>query len=302
MPRVSVIVAAFNSEETLPAALASVQAQTLDDWEVVVCDDCSTDGTAAVAEGFGGRVRVVRAPRNLGPAGARNLAIEAASGALIAILDADDCWSPDYLASQVSLLDRSNAGGDVGIVACDARFVDGTGEVLGTYGEQFTFPEQLTLRRLLEGNLIFVSALVPRPVLDRAGWFATECFGSEDWDLWIRIVELGYRVVRNPELLVTYRMGGDQLSADRGRMARNMVIVYRRAFERGRLDWRERRVARRGIRRERLVSDLADYREQRDQGKRVRPGKALRLAATAALVAAQFPRGRPAALRRLARG
>jgi glycosyltransferase involved in cell wall biosynthesis len=289
MPRVSVIVAAFNAEETLPTALASVQAQTLADWEVVVCDDCSTDRTAGVAEGFGDRVRVVQTPRNLGPAGARNLAVEASSGELIALLDADDHWSPDYLASQVSLLDRSNAGGDVGIVACDARFVDEIGDELGTHGEQFSSPEQLTLRRLLERNRIFVSALVPRSILDRTGRFATECFGSEDWDMWIRIVELGYRVVRNPEVLVTYRVGGDQLSADRGRMARNMVIVYRRALERGRLGWRERWVARRGIRRERLVSELADYRAQRGQGKRVRPAKALRLAVTAAV-------------RRLARG
>jgi GT2 family glycosyltransferase len=190
---------------------------------------------------------------------------------------------------------------DVGIVACDARFVDETGEVVGTYGEQFSFPEQLTVSRLLAGNLIFISALVPRPVLDRAGGFATECFGAEDWDLWIRIVELGYRVLRNPEVLVTYRMGGDQLSADRGRMARNMLIVYRRALERGRLGPREHRVVRRGIRTERLVSDLADYRKQRDQGKRVPAGKALRLAASAAVVAAQSPRRWPAAMRRLAR-
>jgi glycosyltransferase involved in cell wall biosynthesis len=265
----------------------------LDDWEVVVCDDCSTDRTAAVAEGFGDRVRVVRAPRNLGPAGARNLAIEASSGALIAILDSDDYWSPEYLASQVSLFDRSNARGDVGIVACDARFVDETGEVLGTYSEQFSFQSQLTLGRLLAGNQIFVSVLVPRPVLDQVGGFSTECFASEDWDLWIRIVELGYRLVRNPEVLVTYRMG-DGLSADRGRMARNMLIVYRRALERGRLDWRERWVVRRGIRTERLVSDLADYRKQRDQGKRGPAGKALRLAAAAAVVAAQSPRRWPA--------
>jgi glycosyltransferase involved in cell wall biosynthesis len=301
MPRVSVIVAAFNAEETLPAALASVQAQTLDDWEVVVCDDCSTDDTAAIAEGFADRTRVVRTPRNLGPAAARNLAIEASSGPLIAILDADDHWSPEYLASQVSLLDRSNAGGDVGIVACDARFVDETGEVLGTYREQFSFPEQLTLGRLLAGNQIFISVLVPRLVLDQAGGFATETFASEDWDLWIRIVELGYRVVRNPEVLVTYRKSRGQLSADRGRMARNMLIVYRRALERGRLDWRERWVARRGIRTERLVSDLAEYRAQRAQGRRFLTGKTLRLAASAAVVAAQSPRRWPAAVRRLAR-
>ncbi len=301
MPRVSVIVAAFNAEKTLPETLASVRAQTWEDWEVVVCDDCSTDRTLSVAEGSDPRIRVVRNARNLGPGGARNHAIEESSGELLAILDADDRWSPEYLASQVSLFDRSNAAGDVGIVACDARFVDETGEALGTYSEQFSFPEQLTLARLLAGNQIFISALIPRRVVDEVDGFAGYAHRAEDWDLWIRILERGYRLVRNPEVLVIYRKGGDSLSADRAKVAQAMLAVYREALERGNLDWRERWVARRGIRTERLVSDLADYRKQRAQGARPAAGRALRIVGLAGTVAAQSPRRWRRGLRRLTR-
>ena len=244
---------------------------------------------------------MVRNVRNLGPGGARNHAIEESSGELIAILDADDRWSPEYLASQVSLFDRSNTAGDVGIVACDARLVDEAGELLGTYSERFSFPEQLTLARLLAGNQIFISALVPRHVVEEVDGFASYAHQAEDWDLWIRILERGYRLVRNPEVLVTYRKSGDSLSADRAKVAQAMLAVYRKALERGNLDWRERWVARRGIRTERLVSDLADYRRQRAQGARPPAGRALRIVGLAGTVAVQSPRRWRWGLRRLTR-
>ena len=79
MPRVSVITPAHNSEAYLAEALRSVEAQTFTDWEVVVADDASSDGTVAVAESFAPRVKVVRSETNLGPAGARNLALEHAA-------------------------------------------------------------------------------------------------------------------------------------------------------------------------------------------------------------------------------
>ena len=98
MPRVSVIIPAFNNEATLAEAVQSVQSQTYVDWEVIVSDDASTDGTAAVAEGFGGPIRVVRNPENRGSGPARNAAVEVAEGELLALLDADDYWLPEFLA------------------------------------------------------------------------------------------------------------------------------------------------------------------------------------------------------------
>src|SRR4051794_12658650 len=105
MPRVSVVIPAFNAEEHIEEALRSVLSQTYGDWEIVVCDDCSIDGTAERVRRFGDRVTIVRTETNSGPAAARNLAIRHSSGELLALLDADDYWLPAYLERQVSLYD-----------------------------------------------------------------------------------------------------------------------------------------------------------------------------------------------------
>ncbi|WP_158625588.1 glycosyltransferase family 2 protein [Corallococcus carmarthensis] len=92
------VIPAFNVERYLGAALASALGQTVEDVEVVVVDDGSTDGTVAVARGQGdARVRVFENERNQGPARTRNVAIEQARGEWIAILDADDWWKQDRL-------------------------------------------------------------------------------------------------------------------------------------------------------------------------------------------------------------
>jgi len=98
--RVSVIVAAYNVEEFIPRAIASVLAQSYPSWEIIVVDDASSDRTCDVVEDFArrdARVHLLRHTSNGGPAAARNTGIEAAQGEWIAILDADDAWRPHRL-------------------------------------------------------------------------------------------------------------------------------------------------------------------------------------------------------------
>ena len=99
--RISVVIPAYNAEQHLAAAVASVRAQTLPVSEVIVVDDGSSDGTATVAEGLG--VRLIRQP-NQGAPSARNAGIRVATGNQIAFLDADDAWRPTKLAEQWALL------------------------------------------------------------------------------------------------------------------------------------------------------------------------------------------------------
>ena len=98
MPRVSVVVPAFNAERTLVRALDSTLAQTIPpgDVDVIVCNDGSTDGTAALLEAYAGRVTVIHQP-NRGRAAARNACLERATGEFLAFLDADDWWKPERL-------------------------------------------------------------------------------------------------------------------------------------------------------------------------------------------------------------
>lgn len=267
-PLVSVIVPAYNAAEYIAEALESVQAQTVGDWEAVVCDDGSSDDTAQVAARFGERVRVIRSPRNEGLACARNRAIKQARGKLLALLDSDDVWLPTYLERQLALLDEgSREHGKIGVVSCNAYLRDADGMLAGTYADRFGYAEDVGMEQLLDISPIFISALIPRAALEQVGPFATDLRSCEDLDLWIRLVEAGYRVVSTREPLVVYRLSPGQLSARPVAMARARQAVYRRALARGQLTPAQARLAERAVRREHGIEAastlLADLRERR---------------------------------------
>jgi teichuronic acid biosynthesis glycosyltransferase TuaG len=294
--RVSVIIPAFNAEAHIREALRSVEAQTYGDWEVVVADDCSTDRTPEIAKEFGERFKVVANPENAGPATARNLAITHSSGELLAFLDADDYWLPEFLERQVDRYDCSQAGGaNVGIVACNARVLGPNGFLTGTLMDYVAHPGHVTLPDLLRSNSIFVSAISPRAIVVRAGGFCAEIFGAEDHDLWVRILELGYRVIATQEPLAVYRVQPGSVSASAVSMARATQKVYRRALERSRLTPRERRIARRELRLQRAVEQIAS-------ADGVSYGRVLRALPLLVLVAAENPRRWPSLARRVLRG
>lgn len=286
MPRVAVITPAHNSAETIAAAVASVRAQTYGDWEHVVSDDASTDETASALERLAGedpRLRVVRSDVNRGPAGARNLAVEQAGAELLAFLDADDRLLPNYLDRLVGLYDRAAAGGRrIGIVACNAYLVTASGRLPGTYADRHGRADGATLTDVLRSNPIFVSSLCPADAVRAAGGFSTECWGSEDHDLWLRIIELGYDVIGTSEPLVEYRVAAGSVSDSAIGMARTTQATYRRALERGRLDGPQRRIARGALRTARAAEAFERVAEARSS--RLRQA----LAAIPALAAAAF--------------
>ena len=118
-PAVSVIIPAYRASRDIADALASVFSQTFTDFEVVVVDDGSPDAAeleAAVAP-FRDRIRFIVQP-NRGAGAARNTAIRASTGRLLAFLDADDRWTADFLARQVALIESDRR---LALVYCDAR-------------------------------------------------------------------------------------------------------------------------------------------------------------------------------------
>lgn len=121
-PRVSVIMGVYNGEAFLDDAVRSVVAQTCPDWELVLVDDGSTDGTGALADRWAAadaRVRVIHQPNSGKPASARNRGIRDARGEVIAFLDGDDLYHPDKLATQMAVFD---ARPEVGAVFHDYRW------------------------------------------------------------------------------------------------------------------------------------------------------------------------------------
>ena len=273
MPRVSIIVPAFNTGPLIEQTLSTVVHQTFGDWEIIVADDGSTDRTADLAAGVDPRVRVVATAGRLGPAGARNTALALASGELVAFLDADDLLLPRFLEHQVAVFDRESAGDGppVGIVACDARVRTPEGEDGPTFLERIPGEiEPLTIERLLVRNRIYVSALVPRAAGEEVGWFDPGLFGTEDHDLWIRILETGRRAVLNREVLAVYRHVPGSVSSNVARQAVNDGLTCSRALERGRLSPAQQRIAERQVKYHRVRAAVADARFNRRPGDLVR--------------------------------
>lgn len=118
-PLVSVIMAAFNVEGYIERAIQSALAQTVQDIEVLVVDDCSTDNTSAVVLGFSDpRVNLYKNAENRGPSFSRNRAISKAEGQWVAVLDADDWWTSNRLEEMLEVADKYNAE-----VVCDDLYL-----------------------------------------------------------------------------------------------------------------------------------------------------------------------------------
>jgi glycosyltransferase involved in cell wall biosynthesis len=263
MPRVSVIVPAHDAAPFIERAIESVREQTYPDWEIVAVDDGSSDRTWELLQAAGPHVRSFRREPAGGPAAARNLALENATGELVAFLDADDLLLPRYLESQLACYEAASQSPEsrVGLVACDAKImIDGE---YAPYTHLQLVPDRyapMTLERVLRRNPIYVACLVPVNVGEAVGWFDQELFGTEDFGLWIKILEGGYRAVLNEEVLAVYRRTAGSLSSNIASQGENNRRVYALALDRGRLSSGQRRIARRGIRYNLAMEEVARLR------------------------------------------
>jgi glycosyltransferase involved in cell wall biosynthesis len=191
-PRVSVVIPAYNSTATLERALHSVFAQTVAPFETLVVDDCSTDGTPALAEKYADKgVRLVALRRRSGAAGARNAGIHAAQGELIAFLDSDDEWLPQKLEKQLDVI----MGDDrLALVSCASNLISPDGKDLGDlYGGHPPLVGPDVWKSLLVSNFIATPTVLAR----RAQLISLGCFDprlkiGEDQDMWIRLALAGH--------------------------------------------------------------------------------------------------------------
>lgn len=211
-PAVSVIVPVYNGEKYVVAALDSIRAQTCADWQVILVDDGSTDGTAAVLAQYPGdpRIEIVR-QENQGPAASRNRGQARCTAQYVAFLDADDMWLPTYLARMVQELTANPSA-----VAAFAgwQYVDQAGDPL----PQVIIPSRALGRRLGEellwrNALVTSGVVVRRWALEACRGFDTELTQAQDWDLWLRLLALG-PFIAVPKRLVWYRTHGENRSDD----------------------------------------------------------------------------------------
>lgn len=184
MPLVTVVIPVFNGEPFVAKAVQSVRAQTMNDVEIIVVDDGSTDGTQAVLAQLE-RTHLIRwyQQDHGGPARSRNRGIESARGEFIALLDCDDVWLPDKLAAQLSIM---RGDPEVGLVHTDFDVVDEHGAVLEHVSARQS-PEPI-VQAFVGGHTALPSTLLIRKeVLQKVGALRPELYGSEDSDLTVRL-------------------------------------------------------------------------------------------------------------------
>lgn len=211
--RVDIVIPLFDKASVIGRAVASVLAQTMTEWRLVVVDDGSTDGwTLSVDDP---RISVV-SQANAGPGAARNAGVALGTSPLLAFLDADDVWEPDYLAVTLSLLDRDDEVGAV-CTAWSGPRRSPTTAAASIEPIEWTWSEELPPAELKSRvDSLHTSATVVRRALfeEYGGFFENGVTYGEDSYLWLAIA-MTRRVVLIPRELVRFTVEHSTLSSGR---------------------------------------------------------------------------------------
>ena len=198
-PRVSIIMPCFNQGQYVEEAIASVSNQTVKDIEIILIEDCSTDGFTRdyIRQKTFPRTKKILNDYNLGVCESRNTAIQAARGLFILPLDADDKIAPDFISSALDVIE----GGMADVIYSKVQ-------LFGDKGEPYKLKE-FSLTRMLRGNVVVNTALYRKAAWAHVGGYSSAMTtGVEDWDFWLSLIEHGQRFYRINRTLFYYRQHG----------------------------------------------------------------------------------------------
>jgi glycosyltransferase involved in cell wall biosynthesis len=223
-----VVTPVHDAAATLAETVASVQAQSLPDWEMILIDDGSTDGSAVLAAALAAadpRLHCLGWAQNRGAAAARNAGIRAARGRYIAFLDADDLWLPEKLAVQIGYMEAEGAPFTFAAV----ERIDAAGRVLGSS----PVPARVDHARLLRSNVIPCQTAT----FDREHFGPVEMpplWRRQDYGLWLMLLRAGGEAHGIDRVLARWRMRPGSLSSNKRRAAAGTWEVYREVEGMGR--------------------------------------------------------------------
>lgn len=217
-PQVSVAMITYNHERFVGDAVRSILGQTYRDFELVIVDDGSTDETANVIRGIDDERIVYLRQENAGPSEARNAALRAARGALIAQMSGDDVAEPDRLERQLA----HHRERPKSVIFSHCMFIGDDGEAIDeprrrAVLNRSNWTRDATLRYLyLYGNCFLApSALSTRAAFDEVGPYNPVLLQLQDYDMWVRLLLRGYEphIVQEPLMRYRIRSGGASLSS-----------------------------------------------------------------------------------------
>lgn len=218
MARVSVVMSVYNGKKFIREAIESVLSQTFEDFEFIIVDDCSNDGTLEIARSYTSdkRIKIITNERNMGLTRSLNAGIRYASARYIARMDGDDISLPERLERQVDFLDKNR---DVGLLGSAACLIDEDGTILRIM--PVTEDNEGIQRTLLRRNcFVHSSIMFRRDVFEEIGGYRDEFECAEDYDLILRISE-HCKVHNLKDILCKYRLNKNGISFERLRCQEN---------------------------------------------------------------------------------
>ncbi len=214
VPAVSVIIPAYRTAQYIDQALSSVWAQSFQDFEVLVINDGSPDTLELerVLQPYMNKMVYLKQP-NEGPSSARNTGIRNSAAPLIALLDSDDYWDPEYLATQTRILGEDPS---IDAVYSNAIIFGDAGAEDQTYMDLFPSEGDVTFLALVTRrcNVVGAGVVMRRAMLERIGLYDPNLRLAEDLDLWLRVLKHGGRIVYHRQSHYYIRRHADSSSRD----------------------------------------------------------------------------------------
>ena len=224
---VSVITPAHNIEKYIDKAIESVQAQSYEEWEMIIVDDVSTDATADLVQSYAekdSRIKLIRSGERKGAAGSRNKAIEKSKGKYIAFLDSDDVWKPEKLRKQLDLMKNN----DLAFTYSSYDVIDLEGKQIATFA---TIPEISYSSMLKTCSVGCLTAIYDQEKLGKM--YMPDLPTKEEYVLWLNIMKKIGTTQGITESLAGYRVGQTSVSSDKLNAALWQWKVYRESEKLG---------------------------------------------------------------------
>lgn len=219
---VSVVIPSYNREKTIKFAVDSVLNQTYQDFEIIIVDDCSTDGSIEVIKNMtDSRIRLIELKENVGACVARNRGVEEAKGEWIAFQDSDDEWLPEKLQKQLEQLEREQAD----FSTCRMRrYYLGSKEKYKMYPAKIMKPEDYTYEAVLYRNCVTTpNLMVRRSCFDKVK-FDPEIKKYQDWDYALTLLKAGFTMTFLNEVVLNSYIGEDSITTKRNEYNAFMAI------------------------------------------------------------------------------
>ncbi|MBL8030761.1 MAG: glycosyltransferase family 2 protein [Candidatus Doudnabacteria bacterium] len=223
-PTVSIVVPVYNAARFLDETIASVQAQTLTNWELILVDDYSIDESTKIVKKHANsddRIRLIQNKQNSGAAISRNAGIDAAEGKYLAFLDADDLWHPEKLEKQVAFMREK----DCAFSFTGYEFADTTGK---PNGKKVNVPATITYKQALKNTTISTpSVMLDLDKINKMVLYMPNIRRGQDTAAWWKILKVTHFAYGLNEILFYYRRSGNTLSSNKLTAIQRTWNLYR---------------------------------------------------------------------------